>query len=267
MLIFSENLSEEELTKKVKDFANNLDIDDVGIADVENDVFLVASPDYQPKNVLQGAKSVIVLLCRLPKGPFLAPSHKKQSLHRAHHSIMKHLDILAARLAGFIESFGYYALTIPAYNPITINKTNPMGLISLKLAGLAAGLGKIAKSELLMHPKYGTLVRLSAVVTTAKLLPDPMSLKDVCTDCGLCIENCPAKAFDKKGNYLPNKCSRKSMEHGNFVLHKFTPEYLKNIEMIINTTLLEYSISCSVCQEICPINKIPKIKSKTIENK
>lgn len=139
-----------------------------------------------------------------------------------------------------------------------------MGLISLKLAALVAGLGKIAKSELLMHPKFGTLVRLAAVVTTAKLLPDPRSKDNICTDCGLCIDNCPAKAFDKNGKYLPNKCSRRSMEHGNFVLHKFTPEYLKDFEIIINTTLLEYSITCSVCQEICPINKIPKIKSKTI---
>jgi len=264
VLTITANTREEDLTKTIKEYVSKLDIDDMGIADVENEVFLVAPPDYQPKNVLEGGKSVIVLLCRLPKGPFLAPNRKKQSLHRAHHSIMKHLDILAARLAGFIESLGYYALTIPAYNPITMNNTNVMGLISLKLAALAAGLGKIAKCELLMHPKYGTLVRLSAVVTTAKLLPDPISIEDVCTDCGLCIENCPAKAFDKNGKYLPNKCSRKSMEHGNFVLHKFTPEYLKNIEMIINTTLLEYSIACSVCQEICPINKIPKIKSKTI---
>ena len=48
-----------ERTKKVKDFISTLDLDVVGIASADDELFLEAPPEYQPKNILEGANSVI----------------------------------------------------------------------------------------------------------------------------------------------------------------------------------------------------------------
>ena len=143
----------EEITKKLKDYAYNLDIDAIGIADVENELFLKASKEHQPKYILQNAKSVIVLGKTLPRAIFKVNYHQMPLVHRLYHSIYKFLDIIAVRLSDYIETLGYYAIPIPSYIPFRIENLEPWGLISLKHSALAAGLGQIAKNGLLIHPK------------------------------------------------------------------------------------------------------------------
>ena len=153
----------EELSKEVKKFALELDLDVVGIASADNELFLEAPPEYQPKNILEGAKSIIVTGKTMPKGTFKLNHHKMNIVHRLYHSLYKFLDICATRISDFLEVQGHYSIPIPAYIPLTFKNLLPWGIISLKHAALAAGLGEIARNGLFIHPKYGTLIRLSAV--------------------------------------------------------------------------------------------------------
>ncbi len=57
----SETNSIQELTGKAKKFVIDADMDIVGIADVNNELFLEAPESHQPKNILEDANSVIVL--------------------------------------------------------------------------------------------------------------------------------------------------------------------------------------------------------------
>lgn len=247
-----------ELTKKIKEYAFNLDMDAVGIADVENKIFLEAPEENQPKNIMKDAKSIIILGKSLPKSILNLNFHQKILIHRVYHSTYKFLDIAAVRLTDYLENLGFYSISIPSYVPLTIKNLEPWGVISLKHAGLAAGLGRIAKNGLLIHPKFGTLLRLSAVLTTAKLKPDKMLEEDICLDCDLCIENCPSNAFGKKtGKFKKMNCLNTVVKHGINELHPYDQNYIKNIELITNTLLIEYSIGCTTCLEVCPINKKP----------
>ena len=56
----SETNNTQELTDKIKKFVLEADMDIVGIADVNNNIFLEAPDSHQPKNILEGANSVIV---------------------------------------------------------------------------------------------------------------------------------------------------------------------------------------------------------------
>ena len=163
----------EELTRKVKDFVLNLDLDIVGIASVDDKLFLEAPIEHRPKEVLEGAKSVIVTGKTMPRGTFKLRYHHLNTVHRLYHSIYKFLDICATRISDYIENQGYYAIPIPAYIPLVFHDLLPWGIISLKHAAVAAGLGQMARNGLFIHPEYGTLIRLSAVLTTAELIPDP----------------------------------------------------------------------------------------------
>jgi len=251
----SETNSIQELTVKVKKFVIDADMDIVGIADVNNELFLEAPESHQPKNILEDANSVIVFGKSMPRSFFKLKNHRTNLIHRTYHSMFKLLDITAVRLANYIESLGYYSITIPSYNPVGMENLRPWGVISLKHSGMAAGIGKIAKNGMLIHPIHGTLLRLSAVITTAKLIADPIMEDNVCNECNLCVDNCPNNAFDKNGNFKKMKCLPNTVKHGLDILHPPDREYVKNLELISNTFFLEYRIGCTTCWDVCPINK------------
>ncbi|MBY8989556.1 MAG: hypothetical protein KGD58_02285 [Candidatus Lokiarchaeota archaeon] len=152
----SETNNTQDLTDKIKKFVLEADMDIVGIADVNNDIFLEAPESHQPKNILEDANSVIVFGKPMPRSIFKLKNHHDRLVHRAYHSLYKLLDITGVKLARYIESLGHYSISIPSYNPLAIENFQPWGVLSLKHAGLAAGIGKIAKNGLLIHP---TMVR------------------------------------------------------------------------------------------------------------
>jgi len=250
------NENPEENRKKIEDLAAKLGLDVVGVASVTDDFFLVAPPEHQPQNILEGANSVIVIGKTIPKGTFKLKYHKNSVIQRLYHSIYKLLDISAAQIADFLEREGYYSVPIPSYIPLTFRNMEPWGFISLKHAAVAAGLGQIARNGLFIHPKFGTMIRLAAILTTAEITPDPPFEGEICKECDLCIENCPVKAFDKKtGKFMKLACLREVVKHGVNILHPYEKNYLQNLELITNTMLTEYAIGCVKCLEVCPLNK------------
>ncbi len=262
MFIISKTNEIADLTKKVKDYAYSIDVDVIGIADVNNELFSQAPFEHQPKNILEGANSVIIMGKAISSGIFKVKHHRAHALTRMHHSFYNFMDICASRLANHIESLGYYAIAAPAHIPFIFKdekKPLPWGIISLKHAGLAAGIGKIAKCGLLINSEYGTLLRLSGVITTAKLSPDPMIEEEICLNCNLCVDECTGNAFNEKGEFNKSKCFPRTVLHAFRYLHPYDAEYIKHIEVITNTMYLEYNLGCYTCLEVCPLNN-PKKK-------
>lgn len=97
----------QELTDKVKKFVLEADMDIVGIADVNNDLFLEAPESHQPKNILEDASSVIVFGKSMPRSIFRLTNHHTNLVHRTYHSLYKFLDITGVRLAHYVESLGF----------------------------------------------------------------------------------------------------------------------------------------------------------------
>ncbi|MBD3229361.1 MAG: 4Fe-4S dicluster domain-containing protein [Candidatus Lokiarchaeota archaeon] len=82
--------------------------------------------------------------------------------------------------------------------------------------------------------------------------------KEICKDCDLCINACPANAFSSRGKFRKLNCLNKVVKHGFNVFHPLQEKnYLKNIELISNIILIEYAIGCTECLEVCPLNKKP----------
>lgn len=68
---------------------------------------------------------------------------------------------------------------------------------SFKHASEAAGLGKIGWHSLLITPDFGPRVRLACCLTEAELEPTHIHMNVKCSECGICIDNCPAGALKK----------------------------------------------------------------------
>ena len=90
----------------------------------------------------------------------------------------------------------------------------------LKIAAYESGLGVYGRSGLILHPILGNRMTLGVILTDAVLEPDPkLTDFEPCTNCVLCIENCPADAYDPDIHYPEgwsyDTCTRKREEISN----------------------------------------------------
>ncbi|HJO93104.1 MAG TPA: reductive dehalogenase domain-containing protein [Victivallales bacterium] len=147
-------------------------------------------------------------------------------------------SLCASSLALFIRNSGYKALC----------HDNNFAL-SIPLA-IDAGLGEMSRNGMLVTPELGSLIRISKVITNMPLQidkPITMGIKDFCSKCSKCSNNCPAGAIDssKKQNYNHiTPCSNEGVQRWQIDASKCLKQWLK------------INISCSRCLKVCPLNKI-----------
>jgi epoxyqueuosine reductase QueG len=103
--------------------------------------------------------------------------------------------------------------------------------VSAKHSAVLAGLGLIGRNTLLITPEYGNMVWLGVVLTEAILEADPVRTGDPCRGCGLCVENCPARALGDL-----------AMNQGACYAHAFGDTYGS----------ANWIFKCYKCREICP---------------
>ena len=105
------------------------------------------------------------------------------------------LDRTALELARWLEAKGKKALPIPASQIIDWEKK--LGHLSHRQVGVHLGLGFYGRNNLLVHPEYGSQLRLVTVLTDWEIdLPGPVKGQELsCGDCTACVKVCPAKAI------------------------------------------------------------------------
>ncbi len=123
------------------------------------------------------------------KGVIIGPTR-----HYLHHYKMLNmlLDQCALRLTLAIQEEGHNALPIPASQIVDWEKQTAH--LSHKMIALRAGIGWIGRNNLLVHPEFGSEIRLATVLTDALLTTDNSAEKD-CGNCRKCIEVCPVSAI------------------------------------------------------------------------
>ncbi len=144
-----------------------------------------------------------------------------------------------------------------------------MGLVadvSLRHAAVAAGLGVFGRHNLVISPRFGTRILFTAILTDMELASDPPVTEDLCTECNLCVEECPARALDQEGKTEDLKCLRVSQPFGigatiGFI-RKFTaasPEQQKTLIMdpqflkLYQASFIGFQYECYRCLAVCPV--------------
>jgi epoxyqueuosine reductase QueG len=105
------------------------------------------------------------------------------------------LDHITMRMANFIQEKGFNALPIPA--SVIVDWEKQSGHLSHKKIAQLAGIGWLGRNNLIVHPKYGSHIRLATVLTDMPLLVDKKINKD-CGTCKACIAVCPAGAIKQR---------------------------------------------------------------------
>ena len=160
--------------------------------------FSGAPEGFHPSDIFADCKSVIVFGLALPRG--LSKASPKLVYAHFNDCICPPLDFIAFQAAKQIEAeFGGCAVPLPSDGPYDYwdpEKSEGRGLISMKHAAVAAGLGTLGRSTLLLNSKYGNMLILGAVLTDLDLPSDPPAAPICISGCDLCLSGCPVQALD-----------------------------------------------------------------------
>jgi epoxyqueuosine reductase len=235
-------------------------------------VGFAAASDYKSERtpalttILPGVKSLVVLGYREIHG-----ANESENVRAGMSSRLGGMDFAQTNnylMARFIEkkTKTKAAPVAPSY---PLNMEPPvMGMyadVSLRHAALAAGLGVFGRHNLIINPEYGSQIVFTAILTELQLSSDPPVTDELCNDCGLCVENCPAGALAEEGKTDMIKCLKKSQPYGVMreirYFSKFigaTPDEQKSL--LRDPTLLSlyqaqfigFQYHCFKCITVCP---------------
>lgn len=200
------------MTKEtIREFALQVGVDDVGIASAA-DYHSPLSPAVEA--LLPGARSIVVLAYRELS---TCESPSPQIAMNGRLDVMEFSRSCNYKVARFLErETATRAITVPVSYPLEMSdKTKgSAGELSLRHAAVAAGLGRFGRHNLVLHPRFGTRVLFTAIVSELDLPSDPPVEEDLCIGCDVCVKNCPAGALDEEGKTDFLKCLKKSQPYG-----------------------------------------------------
>lgn len=195
---------------RVKQVAKFCGASDVGIC--EFDRRWVYDPRWNPdtntadipaeQDLGEDYRYVIVLLGAMEKKFIkLSPTALSSAATEMGYAMM---GFTAASIAAFIRRLGYRA--IPSGNDTA--RSIPYAIM--------AGLGELGRHGLLIHPKFGTMVRLAKVFTDLPLTADrpiKFGAYEYCLNCSLCADVCPAQCipYGEPTTEIPNDAAASGM--------------------------------------------------------
>ncbi|WP_300674815.1 hypothetical protein [Desulfoluna sp.] len=195
-------------TKKLKSFAKSCGADLVGVA--SRAILTDGPPSADPRYLLPSANSVISYAVSLDAD--IARDFISKKEWRAHcddrKKIAQKLYRIGDALVEKLRSEGYEAVNVdlnnnyrPEDNAADVTEmTEFHPEFSHRYAALAAGIGRLGWSGNLLTRKYGALVELGSVLTSATLDADP-TIPDEdhpCDKCRMCSLVCPVQMISTK---------------------------------------------------------------------
>ena len=198
------------MKERIREYALNLGVDDIGFARASD---YLSPKSYELTKFLPSVKSIIVLIFKE------LSSCESSSMGAAMNG---RLDMnsfersSSYRLARFLErEFKAKLACMPYSYPFELHKDR-VGIadFSQRHAAVAAGLGTFGRHNLVIHPRFGTRIGISSILTNLEIPPDKKIEEDLCIHCDLCVKSCPGGALDEKGKTDPTKCRKHSQPYG-----------------------------------------------------
>lgn len=198
------------MEKEIKDYIMGLGVDDVGFAGIAD----YQSPkSYEITKLLPEAKSIIVLAYKVLSS---CESPSTSVALNGYMDLGGFARFSSYQVARFLErKYDAQVATIPISYPFEIHSDRPaLADFSQRHAAIAAGLGSFGRHNLVLHPKFGTRVNYTSIITNLPLKPSVKCKEDVCIHCNICVKNCPSGALAEEGKTDVMKCLSHSQPYG-----------------------------------------------------
>ncbi len=200
----------------VKKAAKALGADLCGIASMDR--FEGAPKQQDPRYIFPGAKALIALAFRIPRGYYRGIEEgtfftSYMSMGYGGMNVI-YMPCVLRELCCFIEDNRFEAVPIPndypatsvsfatseakpGYSvPVREGLPNPDILVDFRVAAYAAGMGEIGYSKIFLTPEFGPRQRFVALLTDAPLEPDPIvDPGTICDRCMGCVRECSGDAI------------------------------------------------------------------------
>lgn len=196
-----------ELAEQVRRIAVEAGADLVGFAPISR--FAGAPPELHPHTIFPQARSAIAVAVRQPRGALKAAEEGTYWQAYNCDSYWYLNEIVGPKILRsivlFLEDRGF--TSVPVHNPFHPHTgrrirpeqpAGPDGMVSLRVMGVAAGLGELGHSKVLLTPQFGPRQRVFAVLTDAELEPTPLFQGKICDGCLSCVRACQARAIGAK---------------------------------------------------------------------
>lgn len=250
---------------KIRDFVLAMGVDDVGFAAV-TDYNSPRSPKLE--TIFPGAKSMVVMAY---KELFTCESPNMQIAMNGRLDVMEFSRSCNYKLARFLEKeFAAKAMSVSVSYPMEMSfqTKGAIGDVSMRHAAVAAGLGNFGRHNLVLHPKFGTRVVFTAVLCDLDLPSDPPVPEDLCINCNICVENCPAGALEEVGITNVGKCLKVSQPYGLGAQISFWNKFIEssveeqknmvkdeNFWRLYQAGFIGFQYHCFNCLKSCPIGQ------------
>lgn len=176
--------NENALTKELRNMLLAEGADLVGIGDLTK----------LPANVRCGLPTGVGVAVKFPKDIIRGISELPTQEYRDWYGLLNdRLDALVTLGAKLLEEKGYQAVAKTRAQVGDYSKSCQTELPH-KTVATRAGMGWIGKCALLVTEKYGSMVRISSILTDAPLTAAEPIDRSRCGDCAICQEACPAGA-------------------------------------------------------------------------
>jgi epoxyqueuosine reductase len=188
-------MNDTEVKEALRGYALTSGIDMLGFANIDR--FENAPDEFHPRNIYPHTKTVIVLGIRVLRGLMESLDEGMHIPYNAHgYGGINEWFMRDARqkVACWLEDLGHSAVPViqwtgtPHQEPIMCHRT----------AAVAAGLGEVGWSKILLTKKFGPLQRFGIVLTDADLPSDPLQVGQICDKCMACVRGCPGGAISRK---------------------------------------------------------------------
>jgi epoxyqueuosine reductase QueG len=118
--------------------------------------------------------------------------------------LSRELQLMGYRIAKHLRQQGWTALHLPPSKQNARFRTAPFYHMP---AMYLAGLGTLGLNCSILTPQFGPRVFVTSIITDCPLTAGEPLGEDLCTRCGLCVDNCPIGAIDGKGWKNPYACA------------------------------------------------------------
>ena len=161
-----------------------------------------------------------------------------------YNTLNEQLDTLVIKGADLLKNYGYSAIP-QTREYVRQFQTEISSRLPHKTIATRSGLGWIGKCALLITEQYGSMVRISTILTDAPLVPDEPINASKCGDCRKCTDACPGNAV-----------SGKQWRLGSFDDNFFDAKACRKTARERSLQSLKKEISlCGKCIAVCPFTQ------------
>jgi epoxyqueuosine reductase QueG len=174
----------------------------VGLTDEMRDELLSLGADIVdfgdlselPMDVCGGMPVGICVAVKYPKAVIRGIADLPTQEYREWYDrLNERLDLIVTEGAKLLVSYGYKAIAQTRKNVGAV-ETEYYTALPHKTVATRAGIGWIGKCALLITKEYGSMIRLSSVLTDAPLEVAEPQNRSKCGECTACASSCPAGA-------------------------------------------------------------------------